>query len=107
MAALVDLDDFPDEIRVLLYVKHPIPGSYESFRGWKLDLLVEQPKGSVEKKFLLCSFCKGMLRDACLYQRHTIQELRCSVCIPRGVNNQIAQINRELINQRQVRFLFQ
>ena len=105
MTVFVHPDDFPDEIRVLLYVKIQNPGPFGCYGGWRPDLFIEQPKGSVEKKLLLCSFCKGASRDALLYQTRRTIKLCCSVCAPSYLNFQIAQMNREVINKRQVRDL--
>ncbi|KAI6646816.1 TNF receptor-associated factor 1-like [Oopsacas minuta] len=53
----------------LVYIKTE-DGSY---RGWRVDLLIDKLSSKMEEKILLCSSCKGMLRDACIYEG----DLRC------------------------------
>ena len=69
-------------------------------RGWKVELLVEQLASKLEVKFLLCSYCSGLMRDACLLEKEEKQELLCYLCIPEGVKWQPALINREAINEK-------
>ncbi|KAI6661281.1 TNF receptor-associated factor 4-like [Oopsacas minuta] len=69
-----------------------------SYRGWRVDLLVENLSSKMELKLLLCSSCKGMLRDACLYE----EELRCGVCIPEGVAWQPVKMNREIVSDKMI-----
>ena len=71
-------------------------------RGWKVNLLVEQLTSKLEEKFLLCSYCSGLMRDACLLEKEGKQELRSLVCIPEGAAWQPALMNREAINSRRV-----
>ena len=85
-------------VKVLVYVIRD-DGSYG---GWKTELLEEKITNKIEAKFLLCSYCGGMLRDACLFEKDGKQELACSVCLPKDSAKQIAQINAETINEKQV-----
>ena len=84
-----------DEVEGLVYKK--LNGRY---RGWKVELLVEQITNKVEERFLLCSYCSGLMRDACLLENEGKQELRCLVCIPEGVEWQPVEMNRETINEK-------
>ena len=85
-------------VKVLVYVIRD-DGNYG---GWKTELLVEEITNKIEAKFLLCSYCKGMLRDACLFEKDGKQELACSVCLPKDFVKQIARLNAETINEKQV-----
>ncbi|KAI6655285.1 hypothetical protein LOD99_11431 [Oopsacas minuta] len=78
----------------LVYIKTE-DGSY---RGWRVDLLVENLSSKMELKLLLCSSCKGMLRDACFYQ----EEFMCGVCIPEGVAWQPVKMNREIVSDKMI-----
>ncbi|KAI6661218.1 TNF receptor-associated factor 4-like [Oopsacas minuta] len=78
----------------LVYIKTE-DGSY---RGWRVDLLIDPLSNKMEEKFLLCSTCKGMLRDACLYEGF----LRCGVCIPEGVAWQPVIMNREIVSDKMI-----
>ncbi|KAI6660628.1 TNF receptor-associated factor 4-like [Oopsacas minuta] len=78
----------------LVYIKTE-DGSY---RGWRVDLLVENLSNKLELKLLLCSSCKGMLRDACICEG----ELRCGVCIPEGVAWQPVKMNREIVSDKMI-----
>ncbi|KAI6661692.1 TNF receptor-associated factor 4 [Oopsacas minuta] len=78
----------------LVYIKTE-DGSY---RGWRVDLLVDNLSSKMEEKLLLCSSCKGMLRDACLYE----EEFRCGVCIPEGVAWQPVKMNREIVSDKMI-----
>ena len=71
-------------------------------RGWRVELLVEQLANELEEKFLLCSYCCGLARDACVMEKEGKHELRCSVCIPEGVTWHKAQMNGELIKEKLV-----
>ena len=71
-------------------------------RGWRVELLVEQLTSKLEEKFLLCSYCRGLMRDACLLEMEGKQELRCYVCIPEGTKCQRAEIYQEAINEKLV-----
>ena len=88
------------EISELLYVKRD-DGNYG---GWRTELLVEEITGKIEEKFLLCSYCGGMLRNACLSEKDGKQELECSICAPEDENKIIAQLNRDSVLEREVRF---
>ena len=88
---------YSEEIEELVYKK--LDGSY---RGWKVELLVEQITSKLEEKFLLCSYCSGLMRDACLLQKEGKQELRCLVCIPEGIPWQPVEMSRETINEKLV-----
>ena len=76
-----------------------------SYGGWKRELFVEMLTAT-EANFLLCHYCGGMLRDACLFITAGKQELACSFCIPKNVNKQTVQINRDTIVEKKVRFSF-
>ncbi|KAI6661204.1 TNF receptor-associated factor 4-like [Oopsacas minuta] len=78
----------------LVYIKTE-DGSY---RGWRVDLLIDKLSSKMEEKILLCSSCKGMLRDACLYEG----DLRCGVCIPEGVAWQPVIMNREIVSDKMI-----
>ena len=70
-------------------------------RGWRVELLVEQLTSKLEQKFLLCCYCSGLMRDACLLEKEGKQEVRCYVCIPEGVTWKPALMNRETNHQRE------
>ena len=103
MATLpVEETESSEEIEGLVYKR--LEGRY---RGWRVELLEEQLTNKLEKKFLLCSYCSGVVRDACLLEREGKQELRCLVCIPEGVAWQPGLMNREAVNEKTVSaFLF-
>ena len=88
------------EISELVYVKRD-DGSYG---GWRRLLSVEEITGKIEEKFLLCSYCRGMLRDACLFEKDGKQELACSICVAKDENKIKAQLNRDSITEKEVRF---
>ena len=91
-----------EEIEGLVYKR--LEGRY---RGWRVELLEEQLTNKLEKKFLLCSYCSGVVRDGCLLEREGKQELRCFVCIPEGVAWQLGLMSREAVNEKIVStFLF-
>ena len=98
MAEKTSVPEPNSEINKLVYVIRD-DGSYG---GWRTELLVEEISGKIEGKFLLCNYCRGMLRDACLFEKDEKQELRCSDCIPTDVNKQRVQLNRETVNDKQV-----
>ena len=75
-------------------------------RGWRVELLVEQLTSKLEQQFLLCGYCSGLMRDACLLEKEGKQELRCYVCIPEGVAWQPLELNRAAINEKLVSKLF-
>ena len=89
----------PEQASELVYVR----GDDGSYRGWKAELLVEEITEKVAAKFLLCNYCRGVLRDACFYEKDFKHEVACSLCIPKETNKQIARINRETINEKHVR----
>ncbi|KAI6656399.1 TNF receptor-associated factor 4-like [Oopsacas minuta] len=60
----------------LLYVVHR-----GKFAGWRKELLLQKLTNEIED-FLICQCCKGLLRDARLFENIGKQELRCAVCIP-------------------------
>ena len=74
-----------------------------SYGGWKRELFIEMLT-TTEANFLLCHYCRGMLRNACLFMNGDKQEVACSFCIPNNVNKQTAQINRDTIIKKKVRF---
>ncbi|KAI6660154.1 TNF receptor-associated factor 4-like [Oopsacas minuta] len=78
----------------LVYIKTE-DGSY---RGWRVDLLVENLSNKMGLKLLVCALCNGLLRDACLYE----EELRCGVCIPEGVAWQPVKMNREIVSDKMI-----
>ena len=90
----------PEETYKLVYVIRD-DGSYG---GWRTELLVEEITGEIETKFLLCSCCRGVLRDACFYKKDGKHEVACSLCIPKDVEKQIASMNRETISEKKVKF---
>ncbi|KAI6646450.1 TNF receptor-associated factor 4-like [Oopsacas minuta] len=84
-----------ENLEDLVYVKTQ-EGDY---RGWRVDLLVENLSGKVEEELLRCNICDGLLREACLFQG----ELRCRVCIPNeGVIWQPAKQNRVIVNDKKI-----
>ncbi|KAI6660158.1 TNF receptor associated factor [Oopsacas minuta] len=78
----------------LVYVKTEDGG----YRGWRVDLLIDPLSNKMEEKILLCSSCKGMLRDACVYEG----DLKCGVCIPEGVAWQPVKMNREIVSDKMI-----
>ena len=92
MAKLIT--DYPIETDVSLYVTS-VDGSS---KGWRVDLLEEKLSSKLEEKLLLCSCCKGLLRDACICE----EELRCRVCIPESVVWLPVKMNREIVLDRKV-----
>ncbi|KAI6647636.1 TNF receptor-associated factor 4-like [Oopsacas minuta] len=79
----------------LVYVKT----EDDSYRGWRLELLKEKLSSRVEEKLLMCTFCKGLLREACICQ----EEFKCRICIPRGAPWQPVKVNREIVNEKMIR----
>ena len=88
---------YSEEIEGLVYKR--LDGCY---RGWRVELLVEQITSKLEEKFLLCSYCSSLMRDACLLEKEGKQELRCLVCIPQGIPWQPVEMSRETINEKLV-----
>ena len=102
MATLpVEETESSEEIEGLVYKR--LEGRY---RGWRVELLEEQLTNKEEERFLLCSYCSGVVRDACLLEREGKQELRCLVCIPEGMPCDTLEMNREVINEKIVSALF-
>ena len=98
MATLpVEETESSEEIEGLVYKR--LEGRY---RGWRVELLEEQLTSKEEEKFLLCSYCSGVMRDACLLKREGKQELRCLVCIPEGMPCDTLEMNREVISEKMV-----
>ena len=91
----VEETESSEEIEGLVYKR--LEGRY---RGWRVELLEEQLTSKIEEKFLLCSYCSGVMRDACLMEREGKQELRCLVCIPDGIPCDALEMNREVINEK-------
>ena len=87
---------YSEEIEGLVYKK--LDGGY---RGWRVELLVEQITSKLEEKFLLCSYCSALMRDACLQEKEGKQELRCLVCIPEDIPWQPVN-DRKTINEKPV-----
>ena len=98
MAEKTSVPEPNSEIHELVYVLRD-DGRYG---GWKTELLVEEITEKGEGRFLLCNYCVGMLRDACLFEKDGKHKVACSLCIPKDVNKQIAQLNRETVNDKQV-----
>ncbi|KAI6650538.1 TNF receptor-associated factor 3 isoform X1 [Oopsacas minuta] len=73
-------------------------GEDGSYRGWRVDLLLEKLSSKVEEKLLLCSCCNGLLRNACFYQ----EKFRCGVCIPEGISWQPVEMNRIIVNEKMI-----
>ena len=92
MAKLIT--DYPVETDVSLYVTS-VDGSP---KGWRVDLLEEKLSSKLEEKLLLCSCCKGLLRDACICNG----AFMCQVCIPEDTALQPVEMNREIVNERKV-----
>ena len=86
------------EINKLVYVIRD-DGSYG---GWRTELLVEEITEKGEGKFLLCNYCRGMLRDACSFVKDGKHGVACSLCIPEYVDKEMAELNRETVNEKQV-----
>ena len=102
MATLpVEETESSEEIEGLVYKR--LEGRY---RGWRMELLEELLTSKLEEKFLLCSYCSGVMRDACLLEREGKQELRCLVCIPEGVACLPSLMSRESVNEKIVSALF-
>ena len=57
-------------------------GDITTYGGWKVELLVEEIVSVSEQKLLLCTLCKGMLRDACVVNLYGKKQVRCKTCIP-------------------------
>ena len=87
------------EINKLVYVRRDYGCCY---RGWRTELFVKKMTEDGEGKFLFCNYCRGVLRDACLFEQDGKHKVACSLCIPKYVNKQIAQMNRETVNEKQV-----
>ena len=98
MAEKTSVPEPNSEINKLVYVIRD-DGSYGR---WRTELLVEEISGKGEGKFLLCNYCRGVSRDACLFEKDGKHKVACSLCIPKDVNQQIAQLNRETVNEKQV-----
>ena len=71
-------------------------------RGWRVELLAEPLLGRVEEKFLLCSYCRGLVREACQCEIDGKHVLRCRVCVPRSLAWQPASLTREAVNEKTV-----
>ena len=86
-----------EKIVDLLYVKYD--GKY---RGWRVQLLVEELMGKVEGTFLLCNLCGGLLRDAFMVIIGGEQELWCSLCIPSDASRNSARmdLNRDAVEKK-------
>ena len=102
MATLpVEETESSEEIEGLVYKR--LEGRY---RGWRVELLEEQLTSKLEERFLLCSYCSGVMRDACLLEREGKQELRCLVCVPEGIPWQPVEMSRESVNEKIVSVCF-
>ena len=71
-------------------------------RGWRLELLTEQLSNKVEEKLLLCSYCRGLVREACQCEVNGKHVLRCLMCKPFDVRCQSTPLTREAINEKSV-----
>ena len=98
MAEKTSVPETNSEINKLVYVIRD-DGSYG---GWRTELLVEEITEDGEGRFLLCNYCRGMLREACFYEEDGKHKVACSLCIPKDVNKQLAQLNRETVSEKQV-----
>ena len=100
MAEKTSVPEPNSEINKLVYVIRDDGG----YGGWRTELLVlmEEISGNLGEKFLLCNYCRGMLRDACLFEKDCRHGIACSLCIPKGINKQLAQLNRETVSEKQV-----
>ena len=101
--------DANKDIDKLLFVKKLsyIPGV--DYGGWKKELLVEEIASVSEEKLLLCTLCKGMLRDACVVTVDQKKEAHCDVCVPRDYytadTRKIAELVRSVIDEKMVNIL--
>ena len=93
-------ESLSERIKEYLFVKNE-DGNY---RGWRGDLLMGKIS-KIEKKFLFCFVCQGLLREACFFINNANkQELRCSVCLPnKDVMVKRAKINQASVNEKHVR----
>ena len=57
-------------------------GNVTRYGGWKVELLVEEIVSVSEQKLLLCTLCKGMLRDTCVVTLDGKKQVRCKTCTP-------------------------
>ncbi|KAI6660801.1 TNF receptor-associated factor 4-like isoform X1 [Oopsacas minuta] len=75
------------------------------YRGWRVELCDTDLTAS-EEKLLLCSVCRGILREASLLEIEGRQQLRCYVCLPQNtiqpVQLQIPLHTREVVSEKQV-----
>ena len=71
--------------------------------GWRAELCVTELNLS-EEKLLVCSLCKGILREASVFEVEGRQELRCAVCLPQDsdLSIQILLHIRNVVNEKQV-----
>ena len=84
-------------------------GHVTRYGGWKIELLVEKIISVSEQKLLLCTLCKGMLRDACVITLEGKKQARCNVCVPPdtiidAINT--ADLIRSAIDDRMVKLLY-
>ena len=98
MAEKTSVPEPNSEINKLVYVIRD-DGSYG---GWRTELLVEKITKDGEGRFLLCNYCGGVSRDACLFEKDGKHKVACSLCIPKDVNRKMAQLNRETVDEKQV-----
>ena len=92
----------------LLFVSRQ-DGDVTKYGGWKIELLVEEIVSVSEQKLLLCTLCKGLLRDACVVTLEGKKQPRCSVCVPLQMQIDalnIADLIRSAIDDRMVILLF-
>ena len=89
-----------DEIEGLLYTMYN-----GRDRGWRRELFTEQISNKLEEKFLLCSSCSGLAREAYQCEVGGKHVLRCSVCLPVHVQGQPAQLTREAIKEKSVSYI--
>ena len=73
--------DALQDTKELLFVSRQ-DGDVTRYGGWKIELLVEDIVSVSEQRLLLCTLCKGMLRDACVITLEGKKQPRCQTCSP-------------------------
>ena len=94
-----------DDTEDLLFVKKRGFNNHGSYGGWKRGLLAEHISAS-EQKLLVCTFCNGLMRNACVVFINNNREPRCEACIPKKLKNKghtEAELVRSVIDERRVR----
>ena len=92
--------------RELIYVEKEKKGDAISYGGWKRELLIDKSITKSEEKLLICTLCKGVLRDALVVDVFGKKEPRCCVCLPpnHGFLN-THDIIRSVVDERKVSFI--